>query len=242
MCHPWLAAGVIGVIGVLLVRELGPVFRHADAGAEEPGGGLLGAALRAWFRSRMEPLVDTLSAAGISANSVTAVQLATSVLCGIAYGSGWVFTAGWLLIAGGTLDVLDGAIARKRGAAGPRGAFVDSVVDRYGECAVFFGLAAYFHDGWPLWAVLAAFFGALMVSYTRARAEGLGADCRLGLLQRPERYVILGGGSIVSALAAHLSCDAVAGHGVLVASIVVVAALANVTALQRAAFALRQLT
>jgi CDP-diacylglycerol--glycerol-3-phosphate 3-phosphatidyltransferase len=242
MCHPWLAAGVTGVIGVLLVRELTPIFRHAEAGSDEPGSGLLGAALRAWFRDRIEPLVDTLLAAGISANSVTAVQLVASVLCGIAYGAGWVFTAGWLLMASGTLDVLDGAIARKGGAAGPRGAFVDSVVDRYGECAVFFGLAAYFRESWPLWAVLAAFFGAFMVSYTRARAEGLGADCRIGLLQRPERYVILGGGSIVSTLAAHLSCDAAPGYGVLVASVVVVAALANVTALQRAGVALRRLS
>ena len=240
MCHPWLAAGVICVIGVLLVREVGPVLFRAEAGAEDSGGGLLGAALRAWFRNRMEPLVETLLVAGVSANSVTALQLASSLLCGIAYAAGWVFTAGWLLIAGGTLDVLDGAIARKRGEAGPRGAFVDSVVDRYGECAVFFGLAVHFRKDWTLWAVLAAFFGALMVSYTRARAEGLGVDCRVGLLQRPERYVILGGGSIADALVAHLWCDAAPGYWVLIASIVIVAALAHVTALQRAAFVLRQ--
>jgi CDP-diacylglycerol--glycerol-3-phosphate 3-phosphatidyltransferase len=241
MCHPWLAAGVTGVIGFLLLREVGPVLLHARAGQEDRGGGLLGEVLRTWFRNRMEPLVEGLLAAGIRANFVTALQLAISLLCGIAYAGGWIFTAGWLLIAGGTLDVLDGSIARKGGEAGPRGAFVDSVADRYGECAIFFGLAVCFRKGWPLWAVLAAFLGAFMVSYTRARAEGLGVDCRVGLLQRPERYVILGGGSIADSLVTHLGCYAAPGHWVLIASIVVVAALAHVTALQRALFVLRQL-
>jgi CDP-diacylglycerol--glycerol-3-phosphate 3-phosphatidyltransferase len=241
MCHPWLAAGVTCFILVELVRELGPVCLVRAPGSEESAGALLGAGTRAWFRRRIEPLVETLLAVGISANCVTSLQLAASALSGAAYAAGWIFTAGWMLVSAGALDVVDGALARRRGAAGPRGAFIDSVVDRYGECAVFAGLAVYFRDGWPLWGVLAAFFGAFMVSYTRARAEGLGADCRIGLLQRPERYVLLGGGSLVSALAVHLAC-APGSHHVLVASIVLVAALANLTALQRAAFVVRRLT
>ncbi len=240
MCHPWLAAGVAGFLGVVITREIVPVLRRGDVAAS-PDQGLLGAGLRAWFRERIDPLVDALLAAGIRADWVTAVQLAISVLCGAAYAYGWLFTGGWLLLTGGTFDVLDGSMARKRGAASARGAFVDSVVDRYGECAVFLGLAAYFRDGWTLWAVLAAAFGAFMVSYTRARGEGLGVACAIGLLQRPERYVIIGIGSLIGSLAAHLTCAPAAAYGVLVVGILAVAVLANVTALQRAAAIVRHL-
>jgi CDP-diacylglycerol--glycerol-3-phosphate 3-phosphatidyltransferase len=240
MCHPWLAAGVAGFLGVLIVREIVPVLRggNGDASLEH---GLLGEGLRQWFRYRVEPLVDVLLAAGVRADWVSAVQLAISALCGLAYARGWLFTAGWLLLSGGTLDVLDGSMARKRGAASPRGAFIDSVGDRYGECAVFLGLAAQFRASWPLWAVLAAAFGAFMVSYTRARAESLGMACAEGLLQRPERYVVLGGGSLVGSLIAHLTCVPAAAPFVLVAAVVAVAVLANVTALQRALAVVRRL-
>src|SRR5689334_2840911 len=138
MCHPWLAAGVAVFLGVLIVRELVPVVRSGEDGAWLEHG-LLGLGLRRWFRTRIEPLVDLLLDAGVRADAVSAVQLAMSALCGLTYARGWVFTGGWLLLSAGTLDVLDGSMARKRDAAGPRGAFLDSVIDRYGEAAVFLG-------------------------------------------------------------------------------------------------------
>jgi CDP-diacylglycerol--glycerol-3-phosphate 3-phosphatidyltransferase len=153
-----------------------------------------------------------------------------------------MFTAGWMLIGSGTLDVLDGEMARRHGAEGPRGAFIDSVVDRYGEAAVFAGLVAFYRDVWVLWSVLAAWVGAFLVSYTRARAEGLGVECRGGLLQRPERYVILGGASMASAIALQFTCGARDRHTILAVGICVVAVLANLTALQRARATLRKLT
>ena len=240
MCHPWLAAGVAGFLGVLIVRELVPAMRYGD-GEASLSRGLLGTGLRTWFRARIDPLVDALLAVGVHPDAVTAVQLGVSVLCGFAYARGWLFTAGWLLLTGGTLDVLDGAMARKLGAASARGAFVDSVTDRYGECAVFLGLAIYFRGGWGLYAVLAAAFGAFMVSYTRARGEGLGVTCTVGLLQRPERYVLIGGGSLLASLGAHLACTPAAASAILVTCVVAVAALANATALQRATAIVRQL-
>ncbi|HUK63425.1 MAG TPA: CDP-alcohol phosphatidyltransferase family protein, partial [Dongiaceae bacterium] len=178
---------------------------------------------------------------GLTANGVTFSQLAASVVCGVAYAQGWMFTAGWMLLASGTLDILDGEMARRHGAAGPRGAFIDSVVDRYGEAAVFAGLVAFYRHDWVLWAVLAAWLGAFLVSYTRARAEGLGVECLGGLLQRPERYVLLGGASIASALAVQLTCGARDRHGILAAGVCVVAALANLTAVQRARATVRRL-
>jgi CDP-diacylglycerol--glycerol-3-phosphate 3-phosphatidyltransferase len=80
-----------------------------------------------------------------------------------------------------------------------------------------------------------------MVSYTRARAEALGAECRVGLMQRPERYVVLGGGSVLAVLTAHLTCGAVAAETLLAACVVAVGILANATALQRTAAVLRRL-
>jgi len=184
--------------------------------------------------------VVLLLAAGVSADAVTLLQLFMSALCAAAFALGWLFTAGWLLIGCGSLDVLDGAMARKRGVDGPRGAFIDSVVDRYAESIVFLGMAGLYRADWRLWLVFASFFGAFMVSYTRARAEALGVTCRVGLLQRPERYVMLGFGAMGSALLSHLTCAAVPEGTLLVAALCATAAMAHVTALQRIAFALRR--
>jgi phosphatidylglycerophosphate synthase len=241
MCHPWLAAGVTCFVGVLLYRELAPLVRHHDPTTTSHETGLLGSRLRAWFRGRMVPLASALLQRGISANGVTLSQLAASVASGVAYAHGWIFTGGWLLIAGGTLDVLDGEMARRNGDAGPRGAFIDSVVDRYGEAAVFAGLAVFYRDVWVLWLVLLAWLGGYLVSYARARAEGLGVDCREGMLQRPERYVILGLSSMASTVVAELSCRVPARHGLLVLAVGALALLSHATALQRTLTVLRKL-
>jgi phosphatidylglycerophosphate synthase len=90
----------------------------------------------------MAPVADLFFTIGLTANGVTFSQLGTSIMCGIAYAHGWMFTAGWMLITCGTLDVLGGEMARRQGRAGPRGAFIDSVVDRYSEGAIFAGLVA----------------------------------------------------------------------------------------------------
>jgi CDP-diacylglycerol--glycerol-3-phosphate 3-phosphatidyltransferase len=241
MCHPWLAAGTTCFVAALLVRELAPLTRGPAPHEARWQSGLLGIQLRTWFRRRIAPVVDVLLRFGLTANAVTLFQLATSIVCGLAYAAGWMFTAGWILITSGTLDVLDGEMARRKGHAGPRGAFIDSVVDRYGESAVFAGLVAFYRDSWILWGVLAAWAGGFLVSYTRARAESLGIDCREGLLQRPERYVILGISSMVSVVVSHLACHSSERHGLLGASVVILALLANATALQRARSALRRL-
>lgn len=241
MCHPWLAAGVTGFIAALLVRELGSVVREPTSMEARFETGLLGTNLRRWFRARIGGLAETALRYGLTADGATSWQLALSLVCGVSYAYGWMFTAGWILIASGTLDVLDGEMARRQRRDGPRGAFLDSVVDRYGESAVFAGLVTYYRDDWVLWAVLAAWAGGFLVSYMRARAEGLGIDCRAGLIQRPERYVILGGASMVSVIAMHLTCTVGGRHGLVAAAVCMLAVLAHLTALQRARITLRRL-
>ena len=121
MCHPWLAAGVTGFVAVLLSHELAPVVRESAPDHGPGHDGLLGIRLRRWFRARMAPLADAALGIGLTADGATLLQLATSVLCATAYGHGWMFTAGWTLIASGTLDVLDGEMARRQGRDGRGG-------------------------------------------------------------------------------------------------------------------------
>ena len=241
MCHPWLAAGVTAFVCGLLVRELRPLVADRAAASAPGHTGLLGSSLRSWFRARLEPVVELLIAWRVTPDAVTLTQLGASLVCGLAYAHGWMFTAGWLLLATGTLDVVDGAIARRQGSAGPRGAFIDSVVDRYGESVVFVGLVVFYRYTWILWAVLGAWVGALLVSYARARAESLGIECREGMLQRPERFVILGGTSMASAVSANWSCTNSQHHGVLAVGLCVLAVLAQATAFQRTRHTLRKL-
>lgn len=94
--------------------------------------------------------------------------------------------------------MFDGRIARKTGTSSKSGAFYDSVMDRFGEAVVFMGLAVYFHNSWVLYAVLGALIGSTMVSYTRAKGDSVGIDCKVGAMQRPERIVYLGVASIFS--------------------------------------------
>lgn len=240
MCHPWLAAGVVVFASVILAREIGPVVRKGDRGEGRLQNGFLGHELRGWFRARIRPLAVATIELGVTANAITLSQLATSVICGFAYAQGWMFTAGWILIACGTLDVLDGEVARHQQVDGPRGAFTDSVVDRYSESAVYAGLVAFYGQTWALWAVLMAWMGSFLVSYTRARAEALGVDCREGLAQRPERYVILGATSLASSVAGHIACHH-GRHGLVAAGICLLGVLSNFTALQRTRATLRRL-
>lgn len=241
MCHPWLAAAATTFVVTCLGRELA-LLAHEDGPRTAIGvDGLLGARLRGWFRRRISPLVDTLIGSGLTANDVTILQLGASIVCGIVYAHGLMFTAGWMVIACGTLDVLDGEMARRQGLAGPRGAFIDSVADRCSESAVFAGLVAFYRDAWVLWWVLAAWAGGFLVSYTRARAESLGIECREGLLQRPERYVILGSTSMLSAIAGHLACNRSGRHSLVALGICVLAILGSATAVQRTRAALRRL-
>ena len=201
-----------------------------------PGTPLLGARLRLWYRGLMQPLEEHLVAMRVHPDALTWGQLGVSVLAGLAFARGAIFLAGWLVILAGTLDILDGGVARLSGISGPRGAMVDSLVDRYAEFATFVGLGAFFRDGPLLLVVAVACFGSLMVSYTRARAEALGLEMSVGSAQRPERYVLLGFGAWLSGLIAHLACPFLGRptHAVLAATVTILAAISAWTAIERA--------
>lgn len=171
-------------------------------------------------RRVFEPLVHLSIGLRVSPLALTALGLLFSILSAVAIWKDRGRLAGCLLLAGGICDTLDGPVARATKSVTKFGAFIDSTIDRYSEIVVFLALAWRYREGPTLVGVVLAVTGSLMVSYTRARAEGLGEECRVGLLERPERLVLL----ILGLLA---------GWQATAAVVWVLAVLANATAIQR---------
>ena len=152
-----------------------------------------------------DPVARLLVALHISANMITLAGLAVAGVAGWLLSEGLVWQGGLVMLAGSMMDMFDGAVARRTGQASTFGAFLDSVTARLGEAVVLFGLLVFYvRDAHTLGAYLA--FGAIvtstMVSYTRARAEGLGIEGDVGIMGRPERIVVLAAGLLVVAAAA----------------------------------------
>ena len=164
----------------------------------------------------LAPVVTLLARLGARADHLTLAGLALSALSGLAFFEGHSRTAAGLLILAGLCDILDGELARRTGAVSRFGAFLDSTLDRLSEAVVLLGILGFYlrnllalvlHPERALlqistglepltWVVVAftvalALVGSFMVSYTRARAEGLGLDCKVGWFERPERLVLL---------------------------------------------------
>jgi CDP-diacylglycerol--glycerol-3-phosphate 3-phosphatidyltransferase len=179
------------------------------------------------FRGFVQPLAVALARAGIQANWLTYLGFLLNIGVAALLAEGWLSVGGAVFLIVNALDFLDGAVARAAGTAGAFGAFLDSVLDRYSEAVVFVGLIVWYSRAEDTFAVIVtalALAGSFMVSYCRARAEGLGLDCEVGLLQRPERIVVLGIGLMLTEYTHPL---------VLVAVLIALALLTNVTAYQR---------
>lgn len=155
------------------------------------------------LRARLEPVVAWLAERGVTPNQVTLAALAISVLAALCIGAGWLRLGALVLIVGSLGDLLDGMLARSTGQVTPLGAFFDSTLDRIGEGAVLAAVAYRFAlADRPLLVVLVvlALLGSLLVSYTRARAEALGVDCKVGLMSRAERLVLIIAGLLLGLL------------------------------------------
>jgi len=179
--------------------------------------------LKAGVRMMADPIVRLLHRAGATPDQVTFAGLFLSLAAAVAVALGRFGTATILLLLGSTCDMLDGGLARLRGKGSRFGAFLDSTMDRYAELGLFVGYAFYFtNNGTALdvAVVCVAAAGSILVSYARARAEGLGLDCSVGLMERPERLVLL-----IAATAL--------GPVVLIWALRLLALLTHITALQR---------
>lgn len=172
---------------------------------------------------------------GLTPDFFTTFGFFLSCLAGYAFYEGSIGIAGWLVILSGTCDMFDGRIARLTGKVSRAGAFYDSVMDRFGELATFIGLAGFYRNSWLFWFVLAGIVGSMMVSYTRARGEAMGVDCKVGTMQRPERIVYLGVGSIFSPILGYFigSRFEINPEYLLIIAILLIAIMTNFTAIYR---------
>lgn len=203
----------------------------------------------------INPFVRVLIKLGVTPNMVTTVGLlgnlgAAAVLVWAGYLSvggedvyGLVTLAGALIIGFSLFDMLDGQVARLGGMVSRFGAMYDSVLDRYCELATLGGIAYYLIQRGEFWGAVIAFValvGSVMVSYVRARAEGLGLECKMGFMQRPERVVV----TSAAVLATGICGMAGAGFNpdiVLIIAMGVIALFANITAFARINHCRRQL-
>lgn len=180
----------------------------------------------------IEPVTRWLVRRGVHPNLISVAGFLVTLAGAWLYSQDHVRTAGACVLAGGILDIFDGRVARVSGLASKFGNFFDSTLDRISEIAMYLGLMTLYNgygaelaDIWMIYVITLALGGSLMVSYTRAKAEALGFDCSVGLMQRAERILLLGLGSLAFGLA---------WGGIVISVIIVtVAILSNLTALQR---------
>lgn len=167
------------------------------------------------------PVASFLARLGVSPNTVTLLGLLVAGASAYLLSRGYLWAGGVVLLASGVFDLFDGVLARATGRVTSFGALLDSVVDRLSEVVVLVGLLVFYlqrssTEGAVL--VYLALAGSVMVSYLRARAEGLGIECKVGVMTRPERVATLGIGLVV-------------GHWWSMAVLVVLGAIAGLTLL-----------
>ena len=190
------------------------------------------------FYATVNPLVERLIRAGVRPNTITTVGTGLVLVSAIVYATGHVRLGGALLLLSGIADTLDGQVARGGAMVTRFGAFYDSTLDRVGDGATFIGIGAFFLTAPDVAyripaAILCmvAILASVLVSYARARAEGLGLDCKVGIAQRAERILGLGIASVVFGAGR---------HALLLEAIVALLAVASIiTVVQRFVYVYR---
>ncbi len=172
---------------------------------------------RARYLVIITPVGNFLARIGVHPHVLSVSGLVLSAVAGLFYSSGSFFWAAWVVVLAGICDTLDGEIARQTNKVSKSGSFFDSTLDRYSDVLLLIGLAYHFAGGqafmnlhggeirdqtnpWTVVIIILTIAGSFMVSYTRARAEGLGIECKVGLMQRPERITLLIIGSLLGSI------------------------------------------
>lgn len=192
-----------------------------------------------WFKNGfvrlLNPVVGMLVRYRVHPNLISSFGFLVTLAGAILIFQRSIVTGMVVFLLGGMMDILDGRVARETGLASKFGSFYDSTLDRVSEIVVYFSLYAYFRPlasfWWVGYVVILAMVGSLMVSYTRAKAEALGVECKVGAMQRPERVVLLGVGGLLIPV-----FDVIAPewrYAPLLLALGLIAVLANITALER---------
>lgn len=198
----------------------------------------------------INPVVKGLIKMGVTPNVITTTGLVLNIVAAALFiyagylareeSFFYVGLGGGVVLFAGLFDMLDGRVARMVNKVSRFGAFYDSVLDRYSELFTLFGLFFFLVlQGYVAWAIVAfvALIGSIMVSYVRARAEGLGLECKVGLMQRPERVVLTSLGALFCGIFG--DCTAFDPILILALPLALIALLANVTAFVRVAHCYR---
>jgi CDP-diacylglycerol--glycerol-3-phosphate 3-phosphatidyltransferase len=152
----------------------------------------------------LDGIVRALALSRIHPNILTALGLVINAGAAVAFGTGKFLAGGLIVIGAGLFDMVDGRVARQTNTVTPFGAFFDSVIDRYSDLVIYFGLLVYYARLNRLFyvaLVALAMTGSVMVSYTRARAESLIGSCKVGFMERPERIVLVIIGGVFNRMA-----------------------------------------
>lgn len=206
----------------------------------------------------INPFVKFLIKIGLTPNVVTTIGFLLNICVAVIFIIGaeegnrgdlsYVGWAGGLILFAGLFDMLDGQVARLGNMSTKFGALFDSVLDRYSELVMFLGICYYLISHHYFLSSLSAFIaliGSMMVSYTRARAEGLGIECKGGLMQRPERIVTIGLSALVCGITSTyiggdykfyisgISFHVFESMSIFTIPITLVAILSNITAVKR---------
>jgi len=178
------------------------------------------------FLKFLEPVGGFLGKLGVHPNLLTFLGLFFSLLAGNFFRLGRFFWGGLFVGLAGICDLLDGRLARGTDRVSKFGALLDSTIDRYSEGFVFLGLALYWRASHLLWVTILGLIGSFLVSYVRARSEGLGVDCQVGMFKREERVTYLSVGAMLGAIP-------YTSHLFLRLALWVIAIFANITVIQR---------
>ena len=197
------------------------------------------ASLRGRVQGVLYPMTGWLAEKRVHPNLLTTLGFAIAIGAAIAFDQRLVRTAGFLVLLSGFFDIIDGQVARISELGSKFGAFYDATLDRIGEIAVFLGLLSLYNDYAlqdgdvaMIYLIMVAMGGSLMVSYTKSKAENMGLDCDVGLMQRAERVILIGLASLVFGLA---------WEGlVLKGAILVLAVFTSITAIQRIVWVYRR--
>ncbi len=171
-------------------------------------------------------LASILVSLHIGPNVLSVMALMAGLVAGILFIFELPLWAGIAIFICGALDILDGKVAVNAKKNSLFGAMFDSSLDRYSEFFIYLGIAFHFRDHWALWVVFFTLMGSGMVSYTRARAEGLGFECRVGIMQRAERIVILSLGAILGSVLKVFD-------PLMISVLVIIAVVSHITSAQR---------
>lgn len=194
------------VVATMLVFAMVGRRRPMDADvARRPTTMLLGYWVRDWLMWTIAPLERAFVRWRVAPDVFNYAGVLLGAAAGVAYAVGALIAAGLLVLLGGLADVFDGRVARARGLASAYGEFLDSSLDRFAETFAYTGVAVLFASSrWGVLAAMIALGGSMLVSYVRARGQGLGVDFRGGVMQRAERLVLLAAASLLDGVVARL--------------------------------------